>query len=170
MAEGPGHEVPLKRRRDGQTDYGNRLELLKSGDHRAVIRVSNNHTRVQLVRYGDDGDTTAVAAFSGDLAGYGWDGHTGNLAAAYLTGLLAGRRALADGIDRAVPDLGVRDQEYGGRHYAAVRGLRDAGLDVPADETALPAEDRVNGEHMDDGGAAAVDEVKKNIAEEYGEA
>ncbi|MDY6761538.1 MAG: 50S ribosomal protein L18 [Candidatus Nanohaloarchaea archaeon] len=169
MADGTNYEMPLKRRRTGETDYGQRLELLKSGVPRAVVRVSNSHTRIQLVAYGDDGDETVASGFSGELADFGWDGHTGNLSAAYLAGVLAGARATASGVDRAVPDFGAETPEYGSRYYAAVEGLRDAGLDVPAAADVTPAEDRVAGDHLDTGDAAAVEEVKKTITEEYGE-
>ncbi len=170
MADGPNYEMPLKRRRTGTTDYGHRLELLKSGDHRAVIRISNNHAQVQLVQYEDDGDKTVASGFSGELEAYGWDGHTGNLAAAYLAGVLAGARAAATGVDRAVPDFGAESPEYGGRYYAAVEGLQDGGIDIPSEAAVFPAEGRVNGDHLESVDSDAVDEVKKNIAEEYGEA
>ncbi|MDY6769183.1 MAG: 50S ribosomal protein L18 [Candidatus Nanohaloarchaea archaeon] len=170
MAEGPGYEVPLKRRREGRTDYGRRLEMLKSGDLRAVVRVSNSHTDIQLIGYGDGGDETVVSASSGDLTRFGWDRHTGNLPAAYLTGVLAGKQAQSEGVDRAVPDLGAEDRKDGSRHYAAVKGMQDAGLDVPADDDVLPTDERAEGGHIEDGGVRkAVEDVKKNIAEEYGE-
>ncbi|MDY6769059.1 MAG: 50S ribosomal protein L18 [Candidatus Nanohaloarchaea archaeon] len=170
MADGPGYEMPLQRRLTGETDYQHRLQMLKSGVHRAVIRVSNNHVRVQLVQYTEQGDETVAAGFSGELSGFGWAGHTGNLPAAYLAGVLAGVRAAASGVDTVVPDFGAETPEYGSRYYAAVNGLRDAGLDVPADTAVFPGEDRINGTHLEAGGAEAVDEVKKNIMEQDGEA
>lgn len=166
MAEGPGYEVALKRRREGQTDYGKRLELLKSGDHRATVRVSNNHTRVQMIRYSDSGDSTVVSAFSGDLEEFGWNGHTGNLSAAYLTGFLAGYRALNEGVESAVADLGAQKREYGSRHYAALKGLQDSGLDIGASEKTFPADDRVEGAHLET--SDTFEDVRNSIESEYG--
>lgn len=167
MADGPGYDVELRRRREGRTDYGKRLEMLKSGEHRAVVRMSNSHARVQLVQYRDDGDLTAVSAFSGQLEEYGWDHHCGNIPAAYLTGYLAATRAQEAGIDSAIVDLGLQERAEGGRYYAAVQGMRDAGLDVPADETVSPAEERIRGEHAaaheSDGMDETFEKVRENI-------
>lgn len=173
MADSPNYDVHLRRRREGRTNYKSRLEMLKSGEHRAVVRISNKHAQVQIIAYTPDGDDVAVSAISQQLQQYGWDENTGNLPAAYLTGFLAGYRAQVQGITRAVPDLGVRDQQYASRYYAALQGLRDAGIDVSIDDTALPSEGRVAGEHADghesSGIAKAFDTVKQKIEQEYGE-
>lgn len=173
MADGPQYEVQLKRRREGRTDYEKRLEMLKSGDVRAVIRTSNNHTRVQLVQYSEPGDATVTSAVSADLAAFGWDGHTGNLPAAYLTGFLAGHRAQSGDVtvERAIADLGAIERADGGRHYAAVKGLQDAGLDVPADADVFPPEDRLRGAHLEEGDGATdtFEDVRGSIETEYGD-
>lgn len=172
MADSPNHEVPLRRRREGRTNYEKRLALLKSGDHRAVIRISNNHTEIQFAAYHPDGDRIVTTATSRHLQEHGWDEHTGNLPAAYVTGFLAGKKALDEGVNKAVPDFGVQDQEYGSRHYAAVKGMRDAGLDVPADESVLPADERAHGSHASSYESSGIDEtvddVKDDIADSYG--
>lgn len=170
MADGPGYEIPLKRRREGRTDYRERLELLKSGDCRAVVRVSNNHCRVQIVRYTAGGDSTVASASTDDLEEMGWDRHTGNLPAAYLTGILAGYRAIDEGVGAAVADLGGRSREEGGVHYAAVKGIRDAGLDLPADTGVFPDQERISGGHIDDSCVELFENVKERIAEEHGDA
>lgn len=173
MADGPNHDLHLRRRREGRTNYKKRLELLKSGEHRAVVRMSNKHARVQLVAYAPDGDETVLSAVSQQLEEYGWDHNTGNLPAAYLTGFLAGHRALADGINTVVPDLGVYDQQYASRYYAAVKGLQDAGLDIEIGETALPSQDRITGEHADahesNGISETFEQVRDSIVEEHGD-
>lgn len=169
VGEGPGYDVELKRRREKKTDYGKRLEMLKSGDLRAVVRLSNNHARVQMVGYVDGGDETVVEAFSKQLREFGWDEHPGNLPAAYLTGLLAGYRAQDEGIERCIADIGVYDREEGSRHYAAVKGLRDSGLGVPVDGEVLPEESRVRGEHIDDETAETFEKVREEISDRYGD-
>lgn len=172
MADGPQHTVGFRRRREQKTDYKKRLALLKSGKHRTVVRMSNNHARVQIVAYDPDGDRTVTAATSQDLSEHGWDHHTGNIPAAYLTGFLAGKRAQEEGITEAVSDLGVYKPEYGGREYAAVQGLRDAGLTVEADEATFPDAGREAGEHADahesEGIQEAFETVKEDINGAYG--
>lgn len=169
MASGPEERVPFRRRREQRTDYRKRLQLLKSGTPRAVVRHANNHTRVQVVSYNPDGDAVETAASSEQLDEYGWDHHTGNLAAAYLTGFLAGKQAQAAGIDAVIPDLGPRRQQDESRAYAAVRGMRDAGISLDAGENVLPDEERAHGGHADayesSGIRSAVDSVKDAIAE-----
>jgi len=88
-----------------------------------------------------------------ELKKLGWTGSTGNLPAAYLTGYLAGKRAAAKGVTTAVLDLGRQHPTKGGRLFAVLKGLLDAGLQIPHDEGVLPDPERVQGAHL--GGDAA---------------
>lgn len=148
MASGPRYNVPMRRRREGVTDYHQRLRLLKSGRPRLVARTSNKHARAQLVTMGTDGDRTLASAHSSELAAYGWAAPTGNLPAAYLTGFLAGRRALAADVDEAVLDIGLHTATPGAKVFAIQEGAIDAGLDVPHNEAVFPAWERTRGEHI----------------------
>ncbi len=150
MATGPRYNVPMRRRREVRTDYHQRLRLLKSGKPRLVARVSNNHIRAQLVTLGPDGDETAASAISSDLAEYGWEAPTGNLPSAYLTGLLAGKRALDAGYEEAVLDIGLHSPTPGSKVFAVQEGAIDAGLDIPHNESVLPDWRRNRGEHIAD--------------------
>ena len=150
MASGPRYNVPMRRRREGVTDYHQRLRLLKSGRPRLVARTSNRHARAQVVAMGDDGDRTLASAHSGDLADYGWEAPTGNLPAAYLTGFLAGRRALAADVEEAVLDIGLHTATPGAKVFAIQEGAIDAGLDVPHNDDVFPDWERTRGEHIAD--------------------
>jgi len=103
---------------------------------------------VQLVNADIVGDRTVASAMSGELGTYGWSASTGNLPAAYLTGLLAGRRAKERGIETAVLDLGLNPPIKGSRVYAALKGAIDAGLEVAHDSEILPDESRIKGQHI----------------------
>jgi large subunit ribosomal protein L18 len=170
MADGPQHKLPHRRRREQKTDYDQRLELLKSGKVRAVVRRTNNHARIQFVQYRRDGDETVTAAHSKQLDDYGWDHHTGNLPAAYLTGYLAGHRAQDAGIQEAVIDLGLQNSQHGTRIFAAIKGLVDAGLAVNVDDEVFPEGRRVHGAHIDEykdtNVQENVEEVKEQIEAE----
>ena len=48
MASGPRQRNQYRRRRSGETDYRRRLKLLKSGNARAVVRISNTRVVVKL--------------------------------------------------------------------------------------------------------------------------
>ena len=148
MATGPRYKVPMRRRREARTDYHQRLRLLKSGKPRLVARKSNKHTRAQLVTLGPDGDRTLAAAESGDLEEYGWEAPTGNMPAAYLTGLLAGLRALDAGVEEAVLDIGLNTPTPGSKVFAIQEGAIDAGLEIPHNDDVLAPWERTRGEHI----------------------
>jgi len=150
MATGPRYTVPMRRRREARTDYHQRLRLLKSGKPRLVARKSNRHVRAQLVTTGPAGDRTVAAATSADLADYGWEAPTGNLPAAYLTGLLAGLRALEAGVEEAVLDIGLNSPTPGSKVFGVQEGAIDAGLDVPHNDDVLADWSRTRGEHIAD--------------------
>ncbi len=165
MAEGSTYRMPLKRRREGKTDYRQKLKLLKSGKVRAVVRPSNNHMQVQFIRYDRDGDKIEAAASSKHIMDMGWEGHGANLPSAYLVGYLAGKRALKEGIDEAVLDVGLNHPEEGGRLFSALQGMLDAGVSVPHDSEVLPQEERVKGEHIDEQTSENFEEVKSKLEE-----
>jgi large subunit ribosomal protein L18 len=138
----------MRRRREVRTDYHQRLRLLKSGKPRLVARKSNKHVTAQLVGTGPSGDETYASAHSSDLDEYGWDAPTGNLPAAYLTGLLAGQRAVEAGVEEAVLDIGLNSATPGSKVFAVQEGAIDAGLDVPHNDSVLADWSRTRGEHI----------------------
>ncbi len=167
ISRGPRYRVPLRRRREGRTDYRRRLALLKAREPRAVVRRSLGSTRVQFVDSTAAGDIVVASAVSKDLVRYGWDGPTGNVPAAYMTGFLAGRRAAAAGVKEAVLDIGLHTPTRGGRVFAALRGILDAGVSVPHGEGSLPKEARVRGEHISEDAVARFENVKSRMEAEY---
>lgn len=163
MVEGARKRVPFRRRREGRTDYRRRIRLLRSGQARAVVRKSLSQTSIQIIAYDERGDRVLVSAVSNELKDLGWTGSTGNVPAAYLTGLLAGRRAVAKGMSAAVLDLGIQRPSPGGRLFAAAKGLVDAGLQVPHGEDVVPAEGRLRGEHLPEARRKEIADVKAKL-------
>ncbi len=149
MARGPRYKVPRRRRREGRTNYYKRYRMVISGQKiRAVVRKTNKYLIVQLIKFAPKGDETIITVHSKTLRKLGWLGDLKNTPAAYLTGLIAGLKAKNAGIHYAVPDIGLHPSVRGTKIYAAIRGLRDAGVEVPASEEILPSEERVRGEHI----------------------
>ena len=148
MASDSRYNIPMRRRREARTDYHQRLRLLKSGKPRLVARMSNKHARAQLVFPGSDGDETVVAASSDELSEYGWDAPTGNLPSAYLTGVLVGKRAVENGYEDAVLDVGLHSPTPGSKVFAVQEGAIDAGLEIPHNDAVLPDWRRNRGEHI----------------------
>lgn len=148
MARGPQYNLPFRRRREGRTSYRRRRRLVTSGIHRFVVRPSNKHISAQVIAAKPEGDIVLASAHSSELKQFGWKGSCGNIPAAYLTGLLAGRRAKAGGVSEAVLDIGVHAKNAGSRIFAAAKGALTAGLTIPHGESAMPSPDRVKGRHI----------------------
>lgn len=163
MGTGPRYRVGLRRRREGRTDYRKRLALIKGRTTRLVVRKSLRTITVQFVDFGENGDIVRAAATSQDLESQGWTHSTSATPAAYLTGLLAAKRAKAKGIEEAVLDLGRNEPIPGGRIFAALKGVLDGGVDVPHDEDVLPDEKRIKGEHLTDAPVAQFTKVASTI-------
>ena len=160
----------FRRRLSATTDYRRRLRLLKSGMPRAVVRVSNTRTTAQITSYHKDGDVVVATVTGSDLASrYGWpaDLSKKSVPASYLVGFALGKAALAAGHDEAVLDIGLAASTPGNRVYAALRGMIDAGLEVPHGEDVLPDDDRVNGAHIDESIADKVEACRTTIEEAY---
>jgi len=149
MARGPRYKVKFRRRREGKTNYYKRYKMLLSKKPRLVVRKTNNHIIVQVVIAKPEGDHTVAAAHSKELVKkFGWKASTHNTSAAYLTGLLAGLRALEKGIKKAILDIGLHRAVKSTRVFAALKGALDSGLQIPHDPEILPEDYRIRGEHI----------------------
>ncbi|MDH5482972.1 MAG: 50S ribosomal protein L18 [Candidatus Bathyarchaeota archaeon] len=141
--------VPFRRRREGKTDYRKRKGLVLSGKPRLVVRGTLNNITAQIIVAKPKGDEVIVSSHSRELARkYGWKAPRGNLPAAYLTGLVCGLKAKASDIGEAILDIGLHSPSKGARVFAALKGILDAGVDVPCNEEKLPDEKKVEGEHI----------------------
>lgn len=148
MAKGSNYCVSFRRRREGKTDYRKRRSLILSGKPRLVVRPSLKNMIAQIVLAKPEGDKVLVSAHSRELAKFEWKAPRGNIPAAYLTGLLCGLKAKANGVDEAVLDIGLCPPSKGARIFAVLMGVLDAGVNVPHSEEKLPEDDRINGSHI----------------------
>jgi large subunit ribosomal protein L18 len=157
MARGSSYRVPARRRREGKTDYQARKALVLSGTPRLVTRSTLKNFVAQIIVAKPHGDEVLVAAHSRELKKYGWKAPTGNVPAAYLTGLLCGLKAQAKGVAEAVLDIGLVAPTKGAKVFAALSGVLDAGVDVPHDEEKMIKE-RNEGQHIADYGKSLGDD------------
>jgi len=149
MATGPSYRVAFRRRREGKTDYQLRRGLVLSGIPRFVVRGSLRNVTIQIVKAEMNGDKVIVSAHSGELSKkFGWLGDTGNISAAYLTGLLCGFKAVGLGVKETVLDIGLHYPSKSSKVFAALKGALDAGLTIPFDKEKLPDEKRIMGQHI----------------------
>jgi large subunit ribosomal protein L18 len=148
MAKGSRYRVQLRRRREAKTDYQARKAFVVSGKPRLVARSSLKNTVAQIVVAKPYGDVVLASAHSKELVKkFGWKAATGNVPAAYLTGLLCGLKAKANGIAEAILDIGLVSPTKGSKVFATLSGIVEAGIVVPHDEAKLVAE-RTEGEHI----------------------
>ena len=149
MATGPRYRVPFRRRREGKTNYRLRRALVLSRMPRLVVRLTLKHVIIQIIEAEAIGDKVLVSAHSNELKKkYGWLNNCGNIPSAYLTGLLCGLKAMANGVEKAFLDIGLHAPSKGTRVFAALKGVIDAGVEVPYSEDILPDDDRISGKHI----------------------
>lgn len=139
--------IKFRRKREGVTNYRKRLTLLSSNKPRLITRKSLKNIISQIVEYNVDGDKIILSASSKELKKkYGWKFNRCNLPAAYLTGLLLGAKARKKNIKNAVVDLGLNKSVKGSKMYAVLKGVLDAGLQIPHSKDILPSDNAVKGD------------------------
>jgi large subunit ribosomal protein L18 len=140
--------VLYRRKREGRTNYKKRLLLLKSRKLRLIIRKTNTQIILQLAQYMPDGDRILCGVSSSSLAKLGWKYSCKNLPACYLAGLMLGKKALAKKLKEAILDVGLQTPVAGSKIYAALKGVIDAGMEIPASEDVFPAPERLLGKSI----------------------
>ena len=136
----------LRRLREKKTNYRRRSAMLIGKRDFITVKISNENTQVQIHKPEILGDKVIASAHSRFLIKKGWNGSRKNIPAAYLTGYLAGKKALLKGAKDAILYSGA--DRYTSRMAAALKGVVDAGLQIPADPESFPAEERIKGEHL----------------------
>jgi large subunit ribosomal protein L18 len=136
----------LRRLREEKTNYKKRGTMLMGKRDFITVNITNENTQVQILTPGMTGDKVVASAHSRYLLQKGWKGSRKSVPAAYLTGYLAGKKAIGKGAKGAIMYTGTR--RFTQRMAAALKGIIDAGLEVPADPETFPADERINGEHL----------------------
>jgi large subunit ribosomal protein L18 len=117
--------MKFRRRRQGLTDYRKRLELVKSGLQRVVVRRSNKRIMGQVVAYEERGDKVMASVDSRELEKLGWPSRN-NKPTAYLSGLLLAKKAKAEG--ELVLDIGIAAPVRGSVPFVFAKGCIDGGM------------------------------------------
>ncbi|KAJ5729048.1 60S ribosomal protein L5 [Penicillium malachiteum] len=172
------YQTKYRRRREGKTDYYARKRLITQAKnkynapkYRMVVRFTNRDIITQIVYSEISGDKVLAAAYSHELKAYGITQGLTNWAAAYATGLLLARRALAKlglaeqfkGVDEATGehtlaeavetedgerrpfkaflDVGLVRTSTGNRVFGAMKGASDGGILIPHSDRRFPGYD-----------------------------
>jgi large subunit ribosomal protein L18 len=155
--------VEYRRKREGMTDYRLRLKLLKSEKLRLVIRKSLKNILVQAIEYNANGDKVLLTVNSRELKEFGWNGYKRNVPAGYLVGYLFGMKAKKMKIDNLILDQGLYVSRKGTVIYSTLKGVIDAGINVPHNEEIFPDEERLKGKHISDEIEKMFESTKNNI-------
>jgi len=138
--------VPIyRRRRMGATDYKARRKIVTSSVPLLAVRVSSKNVSAQFIKPTQTGDLVLSSAHSRNLKKLGWKGSSKSVPACYLLGLLAGKQAKAEGIEKAYLYNGLSKFVAGSRVSALVKGVKEAGVEVPMDDKVAPSADRLSG-------------------------
>jgi len=140
--------IPRRRRLEAKTNYTKRKRLLEGRKPRIVIRKTNRYILIEYVESKAAQDNVKLIVNSKELLEHGWPkeqlGSLKSLGAAYLTGILFGKKA--EKMESAILDTGLIRSTKGSRIYAAVKGIKDAGFDLPCGEKVFPEESRIKKE------------------------
>lgn len=149
-----------RRRREGRTNYTKRLILLRGGYPRLVVRKTNRYLILQIVESAGAQDKVLISVSTKDLLKYGWPvekaGSLKSLGAAYLSGLLLGKKIKGKIDSRVILDSGLIPNTKGSRVYAAVKGVKDAGIEIDVGEEVVPPLEKIKKEEF-------FDEIKSKI-------
>lgn len=145
-------KVQKRRRREAKTDYLKRLKLLKSGKPRVVFRRTNKYIISQYVTSEEAKDRIIFSFNSSELLKHGWPKESvsglKNTTASYLMGYLTGRTIKKKNLEKPIADFGMTQALHKSRVYAFLKGLIDAGIEIPCKEEAFPGPERIKGEHL----------------------
>jgi large subunit ribosomal protein L18 len=136
----------LRRLREEKTNYRRRRAMLMGKKDFITVKISNENMLVQIHAPELAGDKVIASAHSRFLLKNGWKGSRKSVSAAYLTGYFAGKKAMDKGVKDAILYSGT--DGYTQRMAAALKGVIDAGLQIPANSETFPSDERINGQHL----------------------
>ena len=136
----------FRRIREGKTNYRKREKLLIGKKDFVTVNVSDENVSAQLIRPELLGDKVMASVHSNELLSYGWKGSRKNIPSCYLVGLLLGKKCLQKKITRAILYIGKR--HFTTKIAACLKGLSEAGLNMPFSENIIPSEQRIQGNHI----------------------
>lgn len=136
----------LRRLREEKTNYRRRRAMLMGKKDFITVKISNENMLVQIHAPELAGDKVIASAHSRFLLKNGWKGSRKSVSAAYLTGYFAGKKAMGKGVKDAILYSGT--DSYSQRMAAALKGVIDAGLQIPANSETFPSDERINGQHL----------------------
>ena len=160
-------KTPLKRRREGKTDYLNRIKLLKSDKPRLTFRKTNKYFISQYVVSEEAKDKIIFGATSKELLLHGWpkefQGSLKSIPAAYLIGYLLGKKIQKQKLETPIVDLGMIRTDPKTKVFSFIKGLIESGLKINCKEEVFPEQERIEGKNMKKDFSAEFKKVKEKL-------
>jgi large subunit ribosomal protein L18 len=145
-------KVSKRRRIEGKTDYGKRLNLLKGEKPRVVFRKTNKYVICQYILSKEAKDFVDLGITSKQLLKYGWpekfSGSLKSITASYLTGYLMGTKIKKENKEIPIIDFGMLKTLHKTKLFAFLKGMIDAGIKISCKKEAFPEEDRIKGKNL----------------------
>lgn len=138
----------LKRIRTRKTNYRKRQALLIGRQNFVTIKITNQNVIAQVLKPEIGGDVVKVSVHSRELRRHGWKGSLNSLPACFLLGILLGKKARQNGIEKAI--LYIGNKPFTSRIAACMKGIVESRMDVPISEETFPSQDRLYGRHIAD--------------------
>ena len=136
----------FRRIRERKTNYRKREKLLIGKKDFVTVNVSDQNVSAQLIRPDLLGDKVMASVHSNELLSYGWKGSRKNIPSCYLVGLLLGKKCIQKKITSAILYIGKR--HFTTKIAACLKGMSEAGLEMPISKEVLPSEERIQGNHI----------------------
>lgn len=141
-------KLDKRRRMEFKTNYNKRLKLLKGKSPRLIVRKTNKYIILQIIESKNAQDRVSYSSSTKDLIKLGWpkekQGSLKSLSAAYLAGLLLGKKAVKLK-ERVIVDTGLIPSTKGSRIYAAIKGVADCGIEINYNKEIMPDLERIEG-------------------------
>ena len=160
-------KVDKRRRREGKTDYGNRIQLLKGETPRITFRKTNKYIVAQYITSKAAQDKIEVGITSKNLKNYGWpkefEGSLKSITASYLTGFLLGKEIEKKKLKTPIVDLGMTRIIAKNKAFAFLKGVIDAGIKIQCPKESFPEDDRISGKNLKSDFSKTFKEIKSKI-------
>jgi len=159
--------VAKRRRREGRTNYLQRLKLLKSEKPRLVFRKTNSYVIAQYIVSENAQDKIIFGITSKELLRQGWPkenkGSLKSIPASYLLGMLVAKKIEKEKLEQPIVDFGMLRVNYKTKLFAFLKGVIDAGLEIACPEEAFPEEERIEGKTLKEDFSTKFNEIKSKI-------
>jgi large subunit ribosomal protein L18 len=140
------YHAVLRRNRQNRTNYRKRAALLLGRRSFVSVTISNQNVMAQILKASLNGDKVMTSVQSRQLMKHGWKGSLNSMPACYLTGYLLGIKSLEKGVGDVILYTGRKPYTSG--IAACVKGIIDAGINIPMSESSLPDAERIRGSHI----------------------